>query len=72
MSSDLLLVSEVREGVEVECHIINGEVVLPGIILKCARQETCHKRIQHISLHICHERHNICVRILQFEISEDE
>ena len=33
LSSDLLLVSEVREGVEVEGQVINGEVVLPGIIL---------------------------------------
>ena len=32
-SSDLLLISEVREGVEVEGQVINGEVVLPGIIL---------------------------------------
>ena len=33
LSGDLLLVSEVREGVEVEGQVINGEVVLPGIIL---------------------------------------
>ena len=52
LSSDLLLVSEVREGVEVEGQVINGEVVLPGIILKRARQETCHKRTPHILLHI--------------------
>ena len=33
LSGDLLLVSEVREGVEVEGQVINGKVVLPGIIL---------------------------------------
>ena len=33
LSSDLLLFSEVREGVEVEVQLNNGEVVLPGTIL---------------------------------------
>lgn len=33
LCGDLLLLAEVREGVEVEGQVINGQVVLPGVVL---------------------------------------